>query len=373
VSEPSTIAERLAAAEPRVSRFRRLTRALLWFVCGVVLVTTYRWCGVDPMGLWRCRGNAVEYLFGRTLSDEDLADIQAEAERAPEYVAQGEAERLMAEKYATVPTAEKPAPFQLFAETTTLKKKLLAEMDPAKRKAMVAQEVRRLKSDRRGGYFPPETSPKRLGEYGKALLETLAIAVWGSILAVISAIPLAVFTARNTLALLVPGESHAMHGMRGGIVFFMRRFLDSCRGFNEYVMALILVAIIGLGPFAGILALWIHTTGILGKVFSEAIEAIDPNQVEALASTGAGPLQTIAFAVVPQLMPAFVSYSLLRFESNVRSATVLGFVGAGGIGFLLTDKIRGYCFREVCTMMILVIATVAILDFFCGKLRARFI
>jgi phosphonate transport system permease protein len=373
VSGLATPIERLRAAQPQTSLKRRLARALFWFVAGAVLIATYRWCDVDPVGLWRSRGNAMDYLFGRSLTDGDMADIRAEASRAPEYMAQGEAERRVAEKYAGVAEGEKPPPFELFAESTALKKQILAEMPTAEREEMVQHEVARLKSDRRGGYFPPETSPTRLGQYGKALLETMAIAIWGSVLAVLSAIPLALLTARNTLALLAPGESRAMGGVRAGVVFLMRRFLDSCRGFNEYVMALILVAIIGLGPFAGILALWIHTTGILGKVFSEAIEAIDPNQVEALASTGARPLQAIAFAVVPQVMPAFVSYSLLRFESNVRSATVLGFVGAGGIGFLLTDKIRGYCFREVCTMMILVIATVAIIDFFCGKLRARFI
>jgi len=373
VSDAGTTASRLTAAEPRVSRSRRIFRALFWFVCGVILIATYRWCGIDPVSLWHSRGNAVEYLFGRTFSEADLAAIRAEAERAPGYMAQGEAERRLTEKYANLPADQKPKAFQLMAETAKLKQQILAEMGPAEKEAMIAKEVRRIEFDRRGGYFPPETSPKQLAQYGKALLETMAMAIWGSLLAVVSAIPLALFTARNTLSLMLPGEGRGKRGLRAGIVFLMRRFLDSCRGFNEYVMALILVAIIGLGPFAGILALWIHTTGILAKVVSEAIEAIDPHQVEALASTGARPLQAIAFAVVPQVMPAFVSYSLLRFESNVRSATVLGFVGAGGIGFLLTDKIRGYCFREVCTMMILVIATVGLIDFFCGKLRARFI
>lgn len=369
----TTPAERLAQAEPRVSRSRRILHALLLFACGAVLIATYRSCGMDPLGLWRSRGNAVEYIFGRTLNEADLAAIRVEAARAPDYMAQGEAERLLAKKYAGVPDAEKPATFEMFAESNRLKRLILDEWTAAEKEAMVENEARRIATDRRGGYFPPETSPKRLAQYVRALLETLSIAIWGSVLAVLSAIPLALFTARNTLALLMPGESHAKRGLRAGIVFLMRRFLDSCRGFNEYVMALILVAIIGLGPFAGILALWIHTTGILGKVLSEAIEAIDPDQVEALASTGARPLQAIAFAVAPQIMPAFVSYSLLRFESNVRSATVLGFVGAGGIGFLLTDKIRSYYFREVCTMMILVITTVALIDFFCGKFRTRFI
>lgn len=153
----------------------------------------------------------------------------------------------------------------------------------------------------------------------------------------------------------------------------VRRFLDFARGFNEFVMALIFVAIIGLGPFAGIMALFVHTTGILGKVFSEAIEAIEPRQVEAVVSTGSGSGQVISFAVIPQVMPTIVSYSLLRFESNVRSATILGFCGAGGIGFLMFDKLNGFLYREVCTMMIMVIILVSIIDYLCGKLRSCFI
>jgi phosphonate transport system permease protein len=137
-------------------------------------------------------------------------------------------------------------------------------------------------------------------------------------------------------------------------------------------MALIFVAVIGLGPYAGVLALAIHTFGILGKVFSEAIEQIEPGQVEAVTASGAGPAQIMAFSVIPQVMPLIVSYTLLRFESNVRSATILGFVGAGGIGFLMFDKINGYLYREVCTMMIMVIVSVTLIDYLCGILRRRF-
>ena len=138
-------------------------------------------------------------------------------------------------------------------------------------------------------------------------------------------------------------------------------------------MALIFVAVIGLGPFAGVLALAIHTFGVLGKVFSEAIETIDPGQVEAVMASGAGAVQVVVFSVLPQVMPLMVSYSLLRFESNVRSATILGFCGAGGIGFLMFDKLNGYLYREVATMMIMVIISVSIIDYLCGKLRNQFI
>ena len=112
---------------------------------------------------------------------------------------------------------------------------------------------------------------------------------------------------------------------------------------------------------------------MLGKVFSEGIEAIEPGQVEAVEASGASSFQTIAFSVMPQMMPLIASYSLLRFETNVRSATILGFVGAGGIGFLIFDKLNGYLYREVCTMMILVILMVTIIDYVCGHIRRRFV
>jgi phosphonate transport system permease protein len=227
--------------------------------------------------------------------------------------------------------------------------------------------------EKRGGYFPPETASEKLKGYLLALLETIAIAIWGTLLAIGCAVPASLLAARNTLQLIVTGDNRWAKGIRWFCIFGVRRFLDSCRGFNEFVMALIFVAVIGLGPYAGILALWIHTFGILGKVFSEQIEAIDNGQLEALNSTGAFADQTIAFSVLPQVMPGFVSYSLLRFESNVRSATILGFVGAGGIGFLMFDKINGYLFREVCTMMLIIITSVSVIDYLCAKLRRKFI
>jgi phosphonate transport system permease protein len=111
------------------------------------------------------------------------------------------------------------------------------------------------------------------------------------------------------------------------------------------VFALLFVVAVGLGPFAGVLALFVHTTGILAKLFSEAVEAIDPDPVEGIRATGAAPLAEIVFGVLPQVMPLWISYTLYRFESNVRSAAVVGIVGAGGIGALLWDVIRGFQVR----------------------------
>jgi|GEM_PF-565298 len=340
---------------------------------GCILIFTYTWCGMSPAKLWENRGNAREYLFGRDLSESDMGYIEEQSRRAPDIEAQGRAREFQDNKYRSVPVEEQPGLEEKMKENEALVQKYLDEMTETEKTELRERAYADALQEKQGGYFPPETAWPRLKGYIVALLETVAIAIWGTLLAVICAVPAALFAARNTLGLIVPGEGRTSRVLRRFSVFGVRRFLDACRGFNEFVMALIFVAVIGLGPYAGILALWIHTFGILGKVFSEQIEAIDPAQVEALSSTGASVDQTIAFSVLPQVMPGFVSYTLLRFESNVRSATVLGFVGAGGIGFLIFDKLNGYLFREVCTMMMIIIIAVGVIDFLCGKLRSRFI
>ncbi len=342
-------------------------------LAGAVLIFTYTWCDMSPTRLWENRGNAREYLFGRDLSESDLAYIEDQVRRAPEIQAQGKAREFQDNKYRSVPVEQQPGLEGKMKENEALVQTYLDEMSEEEKAALREQAREDALQEKEGGYLPPETAWPKLKGYIVALLETVAIAIWGTLLAVICSVPASLLAARNTLPLIIPGDGRASRAARWFAVFGVRRFLDACRGFNEFVMALIFVAVIGLGPYAGILALWIHTFGILGKVFSEQIEAIDPGQVEALSSTGASVDQTIAFSVMPQVMPGFVSYALLRFESNVRSATVLGFVGAGGIGFLIFDKLNGYLFREVCTMMIIIILAVGVIDYFCGKLRSRFI
>jgi phosphonate transport system permease protein len=342
-------------------------------VCSGVLLFTYTWCGISPMQLWENRGNAKEYLFGRDLNPADEDYIQDQRERAPEIEAQGRARAYQDNKYRGIPFAEQPGLEEKFKENEALAQKFLSEMSETEKENLKEKAYQNALIEKRGGYFPPETASEKLKGYLLALLETIAIAIWGTLLAIGCAVPASLLAARNTLQLIVTGDNRWAKGIRWFCIFGVRRFLDSCRGFNEFVMALIFVAVIGLGPYAGILALWIHTFGILGKVFSEQIEAIDNGQLEALNSTGAFADQTIAFSVLPQVMPGFVSYSLLRFESNVRSATILGFVGAGGIGFLMFDKINGYLFREVCTMMLIIITSVSVIDYLCAKLRRKFI
>ncbi|WP_321494083.1 phosphonate ABC transporter, permease protein PhnE [uncultured Desulfobacter sp.] len=348
-------------------------RSTVIFLCAAILAVTYVWCGMSPLKLWENRGHAREYLFGRVLSAQDLAEVEARARRAPNIEAEGLAREYMSNKYRDVPFQEQPDAARKREEREEVKQQILSRMAPRKIENLIKEARRTALKNKKGGYFPPETAWPKIKGYLVALLETVAIAIWGTLLALICAIPISFFAAQNTLGLIFPSDDLRSRSLKNSISFFVRRFLDSCRGFNEFVMALIFVAVIGLGPYAGILALWIHTFGILGKVFSEQIEAIESGQVEALTSTGASATQAIAFSVMPQVLPTFVSYTLLRFESNVRSAAILGFVGAGGIGFLIFDKLNGYLFREVCTMMIIIIITVGIIDHLCSRIRMRFI
>jgi phosphonate transport system permease protein len=149
----------------------------------------------------------------------------------------------------------------------------------------------------------------------------------------------------------------------------VRRLMDAFRAINEIVFAMLFVVAVGLGPFAGVLALWIHTTGVLAKLFSEAVEAIDPHPVEGIKSTGADKIQQIIFGVIPQVMPLWISYSLYRFESNVRSATVLGIVGAGGIGMILWEQIRGFNYAGTAATMIVIVVSVTLIDIVSQRLR----
>lgn len=153
----------------------------------------------------------------------------------------------------------------------------------------------------------------------------------------------------------------------------LARDIRKSRAINEMVFAMLFVVAVGLGPFAGVLALFIHTTGVLSKLLSEAVEAIEPGPVEGIRATGANKLEEILYGVLPQVMPLLISYSLYRFESNVRSATVVGMVGAGGIGVTLWEAIRGFQFQQTCALMVLIIVTVSLLDFLSQRLRKHFI
>jgi phosphonate transport system permease protein len=202
-------------------------------------------------------------------------------------------------------------------------------------------------------FFPPNFTQWKL--YVSEMIITLQIAVWGTALAVVTAVPMALLASAN----IVPWWIYQP----------MRRFMDGCRAINEMVFAMLFVVAVGLGPFAGVLALWVHTAGVLAKLFSEAVEAIDPQPVEGIRSTGASALHEIVYGVIPQVMPLWISYTLYRFESNVRSASVVGMVGAGGIGVVLWEIIRGFQYAETCAVMLIIIVTVSVIDLISARIR----
>jgi phosphonate transport system permease protein len=151
--------------------------------------------------------------------------------------------------------------------------------------------------------------------------------------------------------------------------FVARRILEFCRTVPELVFALIFVVAFGLGPVPGVLAIAIHTFGALGKLFSEVAENIDMKTVDGAVSTGASRWQAIRYAVVPQVLSNFASYSLLRFEINVRGASVMGFVGAGGIGQELIEAVRKFYYSDVSAILLLIIATVMVIDLVTERIR----
>ncbi len=202
-------------------------------------------------------------------------------------------------------------------------------------------------------FFPPDFSQWRL--YVAEMVITLQIALWGTALAVVTAVPMALLASAN----IVPWWIYQP----------MRRLMDGCRAINEMVFAMLFVVAVGLGPFAGVLALWVHTSGVLAKLFSEAVEAIDPQPVEGIRSTGASALHEIVYGVIPQVMPLWISYTLYRFESNVRSASVVGMVGAGGIGVVLWEIIRGFQYAQTCAVMLIIVVSVSAIDLVSARIR----
>jgi phosphonate transport system permease protein len=204
------------------------------------------------------------------------------------------------------------------------------------------------------GYLNPSFA--HVGEYAWQCVVTVSIALWGTVLAITLAVPLGLLGARNL-------SPHPV------VYHLARRVMDVLRAVNEFVFALMFVTAVGLGPFAGMLALGIHTGGVLGKLLSETIEAIDPGQMEGVAAVGAGPLHVVSFGVVPQVLPNFLSYVLLRFESDIRSASVIGMVGGGGIGFYLWDTSRSFNDREAATVILLIVGMVMCVDVVSARIR----
>ena len=205
--------------------------------------------------------------------------------------------------------------------------------------------------------FPPDPGSWHLaGVYAYAMLETLAIALLGTLLAAIAAFPLGFLAARNTT-------------INGVVQFFARRSFDSLRGVDILIWALIWINVVGLGPFAGVLALLMSDLGSFGKLFSEAIEAADDKPVEGVLSTGGSPVAAVRFGILPQMLPVLLSQVLYAFESNTRSASIIGIVGAGGIGLILSEQIRTLELQQMSFVILLILATVSLIDWGCARLR----
>ena len=202
---------------------------------------------------------------------------------------------------------------------------------------------------------PPDPGSS-LPAYLAAMGETLSIALLGTTLAAVIALPVSFLAARN----IIPSPF---------LRFPVRRFLDSIRGVDTLIWALVWINVVGLGPFAGVLAIAVSDFGAFGKLFSEAIEAADKKQVEGIRASGGSPLHEIRFGLLPQVLPVIAGQVLYFIESNTRSATIIGIVGAGGIGLQLAEQIRVLEWQKVSFLILMILVAVAAIDWISGRLR----
>ncbi|MEH2482611.1 phosphonate transport system permease protein [Nitrobacteraceae bacterium AZCC 2146] len=203
--------------------------------------------------------------------------------------------------------------------------------------------------------IPPDPGSS-LPAYLAAMGETLSIALLGTTLAAVFALPVSLLAARN----IVPSNFFR---------FPVRRFLDSIRGVDTLIWALVWINVVGLGPFAGVLAIAVSDFGAFGKLFSEAIEAADKKQVEGIRASGGSALHEIRFGLLPQVLPVIAGQVLYFIESNTRSATIIGIVGAGGIGLQLAEQIRVLEWQKVSFLILMILVAVAAIDFISSRLR----
>ena len=204
-------------------------------------------------------------------------------------------------------------------------------------------------------YLKPDFSDWK--RYIAAMWETLQIAVWGTFLSIILAVPISFLCSRN----IAPAW----------VVQPMRGLIAVLRAFPDIVLGTAFLVAVGPGPLAGVLALTINNTGTLAKLFSEAVEAIEAAPVEGVRATGGSRLQEIVWGVIPQVGPLWTSFALYRFESNARSATVLGLIGAGGIGQLLFDNLNGYDYASVSAIALIIVGAVTLIDILSQQIRKR--
>ena len=205
------------------------------------------------------------------------------------------------------------------------------------------------------GFLQPDFSDWKM-LVGKMWL-TIQMALWGTSLAILIAVPMGLLGARN----VAPAY----------IQLPIRRLMDLVRSVPDLVLGTAFLVAVGLGPFAGVLALSLNTGGVLAKLFAEAVESIDRRPVEGVRATGAAPLQEVVWGVIPQVAPLWTSYALYRFESNSRSATVLGLIGAGGIGQILFDSLNSFNYSLTAAISIVIVCAVTLIDLLSQTIRTR--
>ena len=215
-----------------------------------------------------------------------------------------------------------------------------------------------------------ELQARQLASMGEAewsleikLIETIFLGMMATFFGVILAIPVSFLAARNLMS---------ASPLTMGIYYLVRTVMNIVRSIETIIWALIFVVVVGLGPFAGTLALTIHSVAALAKLYSEAIESIDPGPIEAVHATGANWVQTVVYAVIPQIIPPFVSFTIYRWDINVRMSTIIGLVGGGGIGFLLVQWIRLLDYRAAGIAVWFIAVTVAVLDYVSAEIRERY-
>ena len=234
---------------------------------------------------------------------------------------------------------------------------------------LLAASVRSVNLERIGLVF---SNSSNMREFGVAFLHpdftlwktyvtqmwlTVQIAMWGTALAVCLAVPFGLLCAKNIAPVWIQQP--------------MRRLMDIQRSIPDLVIGMVFIVAVGLGPFAGVMAIMINTGAVLAKLFSEAVESIDGGPVEGVRATGAAPLQEIVWGVIPPVAPLWTSYALYRFESNSRSATVLGLIGAGGIGQVLFDSLNAFNYRQACAIVLVIVVAVSLIDLLSQAIRSR--
>jgi phosphonate transport system permease protein len=206
----------------------------------------------------------------------------------------------------------------------------------------------------------PDLSSKTIVKLSAKMLTTIKIGFLGTVLAIIFSLPLGFIAAFNLMSGTIPQR----------VVFYSARgFFNIVRAFEAFILLLILASIFGFNELSGILAIGIHSIGMLGKLYAEAIESVDKKPIEAIQAVGGNKLQVIFYGILPQTYPLFIGYSLYRFDINVRMAFILGYIGVGGIGTLIFEYIQGFNYHKLSTAFIITLVVISLIDFVSTSIR----